>query len=187
VPRDVELLLQRLERAVGSSSVAQRLTQLEQLVEQLDERRLEMAARQAKVLRNDLQAASKARSKLAPLVAGAGATAPASGAGGDSVHADDAKTIMQLYTTLMELETVREHLPALLQRLRALAHLHTDASTASQRLAACEASLQSLQTHVAGMEQSIALVRIEWQSGAADAMVKNLEALDERIAKLRQG
>ena len=205
ITQDLEQVMLRLERAIGTMSVGssstatnttntpssfrnkgllERVATLEHVVEQLDDRKLEQSVRQAKILRSDLQAASKARSKLQPLGGGGLSSKDATGSN-NNYHYDDAKTIALLYNTMVELADVRQHLPGLTQRLHVLAQLHTDTSTYSQRLAAVEETLQILSTQLNSTSQSVASLQTNWNESMQVTMQQNLQALDDRIAKVR--
>lgn len=177
VTSDLEALLLRLEKAVGSISgppatnrktMLERLSLLEWSLSSLDETRIEAASRKAKLIRQDLEAASKARSKLMS----------------GSARAEDTKTLTTLYDKLLELSDLTEHLPDLAERLQSLAHQHQESSTWALRLSALEATATRLAAQVSSAESAVEELTASWPT-QAQLMKGNLAALDERISKLK--
>jgi hypothetical protein len=179
VTSDLEALLLRLEQTVGSMSAPDARNNRKCLLERvallekrsavlLDDAQLEAAARKAKVIRHDLEAAGKARNKLA----------------NSKTDAADFKIIAALYDRMIQVDGVHEHLPALTKRLETLTHQHADASTWSLRLVAVEQLLSRLQTQMTSCETSCAILQTSWETNA-----KRLEAtmrdLDQRMAVLK--
>ncbi|GKY99810.1 hypothetical protein MPSEU_000934800 [Mayamaea pseudoterrestris] len=211
VTQDLEQVMRRLERAIGTMSLAsstnsagtnasgnavtrskgllERVATLEHVLDQLNEQTLDHATRQAKIIRSDLVAASKARSKLMPLMSNTMSSSSSgplkSGTGASNYFQDDAKTLSVLYNTMTELQDVRKHLPALTQRLQVLASLHADASTFSGRLTAVENGMRTLSTQVASIQNSVEMLQSNWNESAQANMRANLQALDERLTELR--
>jgi uncharacterized phage infection (PIP) family protein YhgE len=167
----VEDRLVRLERAVGSQSsgsktLLQRLEEMESLVKTVDAATLEQTATKAKVIRADLEAASKARNKLAA-----------------TYKKEDSKMIQELHTQLMELEGMSQYLPALVERLQQLASLHVQAGTFSSRLEALETSANQLSSSVSSVEGTMEQLASNLTQNLK-TMESNLQALDERLKKL---
>jgi len=177
--------LQRLENwigagGVGSSSssalsaenttcLSERLAALESTISKLDEKELDLKAKKAKVIRQDLEAASKARNKL---MAGSPATTSSS--------ASDSKTMTELHDLFIQLQGITPHLPLLTQRLQALSRQHQEAALQSAKLQALTALSQRLTTQVSSLEQAVntteqALVQ------TAEQMKQNIQALDEKL------
>jgi Dynamitin len=181
---DVETLLLRLEKAVGSMhnhdshgrGLLERLQALEESVGMVNESKLDAAGAKVKVIRQDLEAASKAKNKLQ--MGGSG------GAGGGSA-ASDPKVIAELYDALQQVSPMQALLPVLAQRLEALQGQHRQVSTFSTRLASLEASTRALETTIHSAETSAAKLEANWQSSVAPQLQANLTAIDERIAKLQ--
>ena len=170
----LEARLQRLEEWIGSSggsaasltdaSLSERLQSLESALSKLDEKELESKAKKAKVIRQDLEAASKARNKLL--------------AGGSS--SSDSKTLTELYDTYLQLQGMAPHLPLVTQRLHALSRQHAHAAQQVAKLDALTQMASSLTTHVASLEQVVhtteqALVQ------TAEQMKDNIAALDQTL------
>ena len=112
---------------------------------------------------SDLEAASKARSKISS----ASSTA-------------DNKAISELHSQLIQLEGLSAHLPALTQRLQQLAHLHVSAANFSSRLTESEASLATIQGSLANLASSVA----KMEQGIVESMMTmdaNLKNVEERI------
>jgi len=168
--------LVRLERAVGSQSTTaassanqtllQRLEAMEKLITSVDAVTLEQTTTKAKVIRADLEAASKARNKLTA-----------------TYKKEDSKMIQQLHTQLVELEGLSEHLPALVERLQQLASLHVQAGTFSSRLEALETSANQLSSAVSQIEGSMDQLATNLSQNFT-TLEGNLKVLDERLNKL---
>lgn len=168
---ELEAKLLRLEKAVGepdtnTKALLERLAQLETVMEVMDESKLDAASRKAKLLRQDLEAASKARNKL---------MAPN--------RAEDSKTLTALYDSMTELQEMSQHLPALTQRLQMLSHQHVDSATWASRLQSAEAAITRLNAQLSSVETAVSQVEGMWKDNA-DMLRSNLKALDERIQKL---
>ena len=113
---------------------------------------------------SDLEAASKARSKLST-----------------SSSSADNKTIAELHTQLIQLEGVSEQLPALTARLQQLAHLHVNAANFSSRLSEAEKSLVSVQSSLESLEITVG----KMEQGLVEnlkTMDANLKALESRLS-----
>ena len=83
-----------------NKSLLERLEILEHLP--FDDKKLDLVQKRVKVIRQDLEAAAKARSKLMTV----------------SASAEDSKSIAALYDQLQSLQGVAQHLPALSARLQ---------------------------------------------------------------------
>ena len=176
--------LVRLERAVGGSlssssssasattagsttkTLLRRLEEMEQLVKTVDATTMEQTATKAKIIRADLEAASKARNKLAA-----------------TYKKEDSKMIQELHTQLMELEGMSEYLPALVERLQQLASLHVQAGTFSSRLEALETSANQLSSSVSSVEATMEQLTSNLTQNLT-TMESNLQALDKRLKEL---
>lgn len=108
----------------------------------------------------DLEAASKARTKLS----------------GAAVSANDSKKISELYEQLKQLEGVGMHLPALSLRLQQLASLHSQNATFANRLSGIEQGLPKIQASVQELQQSLTQVE--------EGMLNNIKMLQENIKVL---
>lgn len=165
------LILERLlgnaqESAIGSGtggggtkSLLQRLEEMESLVATVDAATLEQTATKAKVIRADLEAASKARSKLSA-----------------AYKKEDTKMIQQLHQQMVDLEGLSDYLPGLVERLSQLSGLHRQASTFGSRLDELEQTAQQMETAVGQLEGGMEQLQ--------SAMVTNIETLELNMAKL---
>lgn len=186
---DVETLLLRLEKAVGSMNhhdphgrgLLERVQALEESVGLVSETKLDAVGAKVKVIRQDLEAASKAKNKLQM---GSG-SAGGGGGGGSAAAASDPKVIAELYDALQQVAPMQSLLPVVAQRLEALQGQHRQVSTFSSRLAVLEASTKALETTVKSAEASAAKLEANWQSSVAPQLQANLQAIDERLAKLQ--
>lgn len=151
----------------GHDSLWSRVQALEQTHSCLDEKKLDLLQKRGKVIRQDLEAASKARNKLAS----------SSNILGSS---EDSKTITALYDQLQQLQGVSQHLPALTARLQALAHQHTNAATHASRLHSMEQGLGSLAQQIQSVESALSTLDASMKQNAT-SMQKNIYALEESV------
>lgn len=149
-----------------TSSLLERLGQLEQNFAALNDQQADLWQRRAKTIRQDLEAAAKARNKL----------------GGGTAQQNE--TITHLYNQYIQLQGLSDQLPVLVTRLQNLAHLHTHAATVQQRLAATERTLNLLREQVQGNEEACQELQKTLLDNA-NRMVENMKVLDERIAALQ--
>jgi len=165
---NIEERLLKLEEVIGSPSnkpLMARLEELENKMKRVDDKALEDAATRAKLIRSDLEAASKARSKLST-----------------SSSSNDNKAITELHSQLIQLEGISSHLPALTDRLQQLAHLHVNGVNFCSRLTEAETSLSTIQGTLASVEKAVEKIE---QGTIQDikTMDSNLQKLEERMAK----
>ena len=174
--------LQRLERLTGANTVSsgndsvsflERLTSLEETLSKVDEKELETRAKKAKVIRQDLEAAAKARNKLMANTSSTGTT---------STAASDAKIISGLHDQLVQLHGLTPHLPLLAQRLQALARQHQEAALQASQLQATQEMAEQLVQQVGQLEQAVETTETAMQQ-AAQQMAQNMQALDARFPK----
>jgi hypothetical protein len=163
----------KLERLLGSSqnqvthnSLVSRLEELESLVQTVDQQVLDQTATKAKVIRADLEAASKARNKLTA-----------------TYKKEDSKMIQQLHQQMVEMEGLSRYLPSLVERLQQLSGLHVQASTFSSRLQQVEKSANQLGATVTGLESTLDQVQSNMVENV-QTMENNMKDLDERLKKL---
>ena len=145
--------------ASGPKSILQRLEEMESLVSTVDSSVIEQTATKAKVIRADLEAASKARSKLSA-----------------AYKKEDTKMIQDLYQQMVDLEGVSEYLPSLVERLSQLSGLHRQAATFGGRLDELEKMTQQMESAVSQIEGGMANLQ--------SVMVGNLQTLEQNMAKL---
>lgn len=178
--------LVQLEKVVGQSAAAggsssalapnasgashktllHRLEELETLVKTVDPATMEQTTTKAKVIRADLEAASKAKNKLTA-----------------TYKKEDSKMIQELHTQMVELEGLSGYLPSLVERLQQLAGLHLQASTFAGRLEAMETSANQLSSTVGQLEASVDQLSINLSENLK-VMEGNLRSLDSRLNQL---
>ncbi|KAL7548537.1 hypothetical protein ACHAWF_011823 [Thalassiosira exigua] len=156
----------------GKKSLVERLEDAERLASESDPKTVEKLAAKAKVVRADLEAAARARSKLA---------SKSSGAGGPGAKEDAAK-IAALHAQLLELEGVSSHLPALTVRLLELSGLHSNAADFASRLDAAEESVSRSEGALAGVEDALKRMEDGWKANA-EGVEESARRLDELLAK----
>jgi hypothetical protein len=166
--------MRRLEVAVGpnntssssaTSSWSERLRLMEQAVGKLDSKQLDMAVSRSKVIRQDLEAASKARNKLLTNSRSQGA---------------DAATIQTLHTAYTDLQGMAQYLSPLAVRLSVLARQHQDQAVQGARLVAAEETVATMQQQLTSVESAVQQLQEGWKVNAA-AMETNIKALDVRM------
>jgi len=152
----LEERLIKLESLVGaattSSSLLARLDHLESLTPTSIEDRLT----KAKVLRSDLEAASKARHKVL------------------QQKGQDAKQLADLHAQLIALDGLSNYLPMLVERLQSLSQLHVQSSQWEARLASLEGTVQQLEA--LGLPQQM--------QALSKSLVENMQTLEQNLAKL---
>ncbi|GAX29555.1 hypothetical protein FisN_36Hh051 [Fistulifera solaris] len=162
VYESLEQRLRRLEAGrVNQQSVQERLQALEERSKSWDSKQIDVWQRKAKTIRQDLEAAAKARSKLNTM----------------NVSSVDNKTLTELYDSLQQVQGFIPHLPALVQRLHALSAQHNEASTWGARLAATEAVAAALQQQLGSAELAIAQLEQSMQENLQQ-MQANVKALE---------
>eukprot|EP00588_Corethron_pennatum_P000151 CAMPEP_0194298598 /NCGR_PEP_ID=MMETSP0169-20130528/60254_1 /TAXON_ID=218684 /ORGANISM="Corethron pennatum, Strain L29A3" /LENGTH=389 /DNA_ID=CAMNT_0039048603 /DNA_START=47 /DNA_END=1216 /DNA_ORIENTATION=+ len=149
-----------------AAGLAERIAKVERAVASIDSAQLDAAAVKARVVRADLEAAARARSKMSPV--------------GDVA---DAKKVIALHSALVDVEDVLDQLPDISERLRQLSTLHTVAADFSSRLVAAEGAAADAARTIAEVEEAIAVVG---KSCAENAMMveKNVAGLEERMQAL---
>mmetsp|Transcript_59652 Transcript_59652/g.69714 ORF Transcript_59652/g.69714 Transcript_59652/m.69714 type:complete len:399 (-) Transcript_59652:241-1437(-) len=176
----IEERLATVEKFVGNSSsvvaakgtVMERLEQAEGMASKVDTEILEAAAAKAKVIRADLEAANKARSKLTSSMLLAGHSA-----------GEDAKVISSLHEQMTDIEGVSSQLPAIVQRLQQLSQLHGQAADFSTRLAAVESMARDSERLVASLEETLDHVE-KGSLSNLKIIEKNMKTLDEKMKKI---
>ncbi|KAL3944579.1 MAG: hypothetical protein SGBAC_001345 [Bacillariaceae sp.] len=169
----MESRIVKLERLLGSSqnqvthnSLVSRLEELESLVQTVDPTVLDSTATKAKVIRADLEAASKAKNKLAA-----------------TYKKEDSKMIQQLHQQMVELEGLSGYLPSLVERLQQLSGLHVQASSFSSRLGAVEKSAHQIGSTLSVLEETLDKVQTNMVENV-QTLETNMSSLDERLNKL---
>ena len=184
VPREamLEERLRRLELVVGTAitegdkkSVMDRIEEAERLAGEVDARRIEKLAAKAKVVRADLEAAARARSKLASKSSSGDARA-----GGQKQ--EDSRTIAALHDQMTELEGISAHLPALAVRLLELSNLHSNAAEFASRLEAAEGAVNRSEVVLTSVEGVLKKMEGGWKENM-ESVEKNVERLDKILSK----
>lgn len=183
IPREamLEERLRRLELAVGATadgdakSVMDRIEEAERLAGEVDARRIEKLAAKAKVVRADLEAAARARAKLASKSSSGDARA-----GGQKQ--EDARTISALHDQMTELEGISAHLPALAVRLLELSNLHASAAEFASRLEAAEGAVNRSEVVLTSVEGVLKKMEGGWKENM-ESVERNVERLDEILSK----
>eukprot|EP00580_Thalassiosira_gravida_P015984 CAMPEP_0201665420 /NCGR_PEP_ID=MMETSP0494-20130426/6569_1 /ASSEMBLY_ACC=CAM_ASM_000839 /TAXON_ID=420259 /ORGANISM="Thalassiosira gravida, Strain GMp14c1" /LENGTH=396 /DNA_ID=CAMNT_0048144371 /DNA_START=22 /DNA_END=1212 /DNA_ORIENTATION=+ len=180
IPRQaiLEERLRKLELAMGSSSdnnqgksVIERIEEAERLSREVTAKQVEKLAAKAKVVRADLEAAARAKAKLA-------SKSNKDGAGSK----EDAKSITALHSQMAELEGVSAHLPAVAVRLVELSNLHASAAEFASRLDAAEAAVGRSEGVLTSVEEALGKMEGGWKDNL-EGVEKNLKRLDELLAK----
>lgn len=150
-----------------TSSSSDVLTARVQALEEQQPPDLETLQKQAKVIRQDLEAAAKARNKLAS----------------SNSSMEDSKAIAALYDQLQQLQGIGRHLPVLTERLQTLAAQHVQVGSQQVRMQAVEASARQLAEQVGSIEASVE--RLDGLlTENAKTMQSSVEDLLQRLEKL---
>jgi len=147
-------------------SLLHRLEDMESLVATVDSATLEKTSTKAKVIRADLEAASKARNKLTA-----------------TYKKEDSKMIQQLYQQMIDLEGLGSYLPNLVERLQQLSSLHQQASTFGTRLQELERGATQVEASVGQLEGGMATLQTTIAQNMS-AMESNMQKLDEKLSAL---
>ena len=171
----LEERLRKLETILGSTatdatskSLLERLNDAERLTKEMDMKEVDKLAAKAKVVRSDLEAAARARQKLA------------SSSSSSRVNDEDARTLTALHTQLVELEGISTHLPALTVRLTELASLHSSAAEFGERLNVCEEAVNRSEKLLESVETSLNKMEEGWK-GNMEVVENNVNRLDEML------
>mmetsp|Transcript_20070 Transcript_20070/g.30766 ORF Transcript_20070/g.30766 Transcript_20070/m.30766 type:complete len:361 (+) Transcript_20070:70-1152(+) len=169
----LEARLAQIERAVGSTdiatnnlSLAERLAKAEKMIDRVDTKALDAAAARARIIKSDLEAASKAKAKISA-----------------SSSSEDTKTIAKLYEQMIRLDDLSAQLPVLVQRMKQLSTLHQQAATFANRLTAVEDAVADAERMLGSVEASLEKV----EAGSVknlQVIESNISILDERLNKL---
>ena len=193
-PREAALeeRLRNLELAVGSTShahstsaaggvdgdgrsILERVREAEALVREVDASAIDRLAARAKVVRADLEAAARAKSKLSSSSSSSSATSRSGG--------DDARTVSELHAAMLELDGVSAHLPALISRLVELSGLHSSAADFGTRLGAAEKALVRSEATLASVEEALSRMEGGWKENVG-VVERNVDRLDGLLKSL---
>jgi hypothetical protein len=160
-PQQSQFFLSGASTQGGSfnKSLLNRLEDMEALVATVDAATLEQAATKAKVIRADLEAASKARNKLTA-----------------TYKKEDSKMIQQLYQQMVDLEGLSGYLPSLVDRLQQLSSLHRQSATFGTRLDELERGATHLEATVGQLETGMTKLQ--------ETMVQNITTMEANLQKL---
>jgi len=173
----LEERLRKLETILGSTttttdaastSLLERLNDAERLTKEMDMKEVDKLAAKAKVVRSDLEAAARARQKLA------------SSSSSSRVNDEDGRTLTALHTHLVELEGISTYLPALTVRLTELASLHSNAAEFGERLNVCEEAVNRSDKLLDSVETSLKKMEEGWK-GNMEVVESNVNRLDEML------
>jgi Dynamitin len=143
----------------GSKTLLNRLEDMEALIATVDATTLEQTAIKAKVIRADLEAASKARNKLTA-----------------TYKKEDSKMIQQLHQQMVDLEGLSGYLPNLVDRLQQLSTLHRQSATFGSRLEELERGATQVEATVGQLE--VGMTKLQ------ETMVQNITTMEANLQKL---
>ncbi|KAL7467222.1 hypothetical protein ACHAXS_007477 [Conticribra weissflogii] len=155
----------------GGKSLLERLEDVERLSKEVDAKEVDKIAAKAKVIRSDLEAAARAKAKLA-----------SNSSNPTSLSVQDAKTITALHNQLVELEGMSSYLPAITFRLTELSNLHSNAADFGVRLDAAEAAVSRSEALLKNVEVALNKMDAGWKDNMK-TVEKNVKKLDEMRAK----
>lgn len=169
----LEERLLRIEQTLGhslpsttSASIYERLRKAEETLENINEKKLSQAASRAKVIRADLEAAAKARSKL-------------------NTNAQDSAKISKLYNQMTELDgflTSDSHiLSAIVDRLTACSELHRKSMDFARNLESLETTVVDVKALLDNLETTVDSVDKKMDENMK-VLQSNMETLDEKFA-----
>jgi Dynamitin len=136
--------------AIVEAALAKLQEKLPVLEAQLD---VDGLQKKAKVIRQDLEAAAKARTKLQQHHGGG--------------NSEDTKRIAALYDQLQSLQGVSHCLPVLAERLETLAISHSQAASHQVRVRAMEQTVGQLQGQMLSIEATLAALEASMKENAA--------------------
>ena len=152
----------------STTSLLQRLDDIERFTKDMDLKEVDKLAAKAKVIRSDLEAAARARTKLASLSSSS-----------SRVNDEDARTLTALHNHLSELEGISTYLPALTVRLAELSNLHSNAADFGERLDVCEEAVNRSEKLLDSVDASLKKMEEGWNVNmeVAESNVKRLDEL----------
>jgi len=139
--------------------LSSRLESTEKMLSRVDLVSLDKSAARAKVIRSDLEAAMKARSKLTSI----------SGS-------EDSKTITFLHDQMTKLDSLSSELPVIAERLKNLSSLHTQTASFATRLSTLERSSIDVERSFRSLEDALKSVE--------DGTIKNLHVIESNMKLL---
>ncbi len=185
----LEERLRRLENVMGyntietttttttttNKSILERIEEAEHLTREMtDGTQLEKLAAKAKVIRADLEAAARAKTKL-----GSSSCANPS----TTALLEDSQVISTLHAQLIELDGISTHLPALTLRLLELSNLHTQAAEFAYRLTDAELAVSRSERVLLSVEASLKKMEDGWKENT-NVLERNVKRLDDMMLRL---
>jgi hypothetical protein len=155
-----------LSTSANHKSLLNRLEEMEGLIATIDSTSLDKVTTKAKIIRTDLEAASKARNKLAA-----------------TYKKEDSKMIQQLYQQMVDLEGLGSFLPSLVERLEQLNKLHRQSSIFGTRLKELERGVTQVGSSASQLEDGIATLQTAMAENIA-RMERNMQVLDQKLSSL---
>ena len=156
----------------GTKTILERISKAERLTKEVDAKQIEKLASKAKVVRADLEAAARAKTKLASKSNTTGTK-------------EDAFAITALHSQLVELEGLSGHLPAFTVRLVESSNLHTNAAEFASRLDAAEAAVGRSEGVLTSVERALKDMEGGWKVNM-EGVEMNVRRLDEFLVKAGQ-
>ena len=153
----------------GDKSIMERIQTAENLLNEVSPTQIDKLAAKAKVIRADLEAAARAKTKLA---------SKSSSAAAGQQNKEDAAIIAALHTQLLELQGLSSHLPALTLRLAELSNLHSNAADFSSRLTAAEVAVGRSEGMLHNVNEALSSMETGWKDNM-DRVEGNVKRLDE--------
>jgi hypothetical protein len=156
--------------ANATTSILERIDAAERLVGEVDTSAIDRITARAKVVRADLEAAARARSKLLSLLSSL--SVRGMGEGMQQQHQQqqqqqqqqaDAKTISELHASMIELDGISAHLPALALLLVDLSTLHANAADFNARLRAAEGAASRMESTLTSVEGALLRMEVGWR------------------------
>ena len=155
----------------GDKSIMERIQTAENLLNEVSPTQIDKLAAKAKVIRADLEAAARAKTKLA---------SKSSSAAAGQQNKEDAAIIAALHTQLLELQGLSSHLPALTLRLAELSNLHSNAADFSSRLTAAEVAVGRSEGMLHNVNEALSSMETGWKDNM-DRVEGNVKRLDELL------
>tara|TARA_B110000971_G_C19968792_1_gene481535 strand:- start:26 stop:1054 length:1029 start_codon:yes stop_codon:yes gene_type:complete len=150
-----------------NSSLLERLTKLESSHNPFHKSSIKSIRAEANLIKNDLEAAASAQSRIFKLRKGATDDSATSAA------AEDSKVISKLHDRYIELEQISEKLPQIVARLSRLSTIHQKAGTFGNRLSAVEKFTNDAVNVIGSLEKNLVLVEKN--------MVENFKTIKENL------
>ena len=207
--REASLLeerLRRLENVMGynttanttttttNKSILERIEEAERLTREMtdDGKQLEKLAAKAKVIRADLEAAARAKTKLgnsssyAKPSSSSSTTTTTTTTAATAMVLEDSQVISKLHAQLIELDGISTHLPALTLRLLELSNLHNQASEFGSRLTELELAVGRSERVLLSVEEALTKMEDGWKENTS-VLERNVKKLDDMMLRLLGG